>query len=200
MAATDAAVLAHALRRGRRSTGSAAARSGSRPPSRSSSSSATARSAPARCAACRSSPDLRAEGFAIWPFDAAGTRTALEIYPSALRRLVPDARPFAGNDERDAVCSALRHVGAPGHARAPRRRDRSASRVSKVTCGCPRLGCYFALRSSMSCGTTLCTSPTMPRSATEKIGASASLFTATMLSLFFMPTRCWVAPEMPSAM
>ncbi len=51
--------------------------------------------------------DLRADGFAIWPFDAAGTRTAIEIYPSALRRLVPDAGPFAGNDERDAVCSAL---------------------------------------------------------------------------------------------
>ena len=34
----------------------------------------------------------------------------------------------------------------------------------------------------MSLGTTLCTSPTMPRSATEKIGASPSLLTAMMLS------------------
>jgi hypothetical protein len=50
---------------------------------------------------------LRANGFAIWPFDAAGPRTALEIYPSALRKLVPDAGPFTTNDERDAVCSAL---------------------------------------------------------------------------------------------
>src|SRR4029077_4216652 len=50
---------------------------------------------------------------------------------------------------------------------------------------------------SMSLGSTLCTSPTMPRSATEKIGASASLLTAMMLSLFFMPTRCCVAPEIP---
>ena len=51
--------------------------------------------------------DLRAAGFAIWPFDAAGTRTACEIYPSALRGLVPDAGPFTTNDERDAVCAAL---------------------------------------------------------------------------------------------
>jgi hypothetical protein len=51
--------------------------------------------------------ELRAGGFAIWPFDAAGTRTALELYPRALRPLVPDAGPFADNDERDAVCSAL---------------------------------------------------------------------------------------------
>jgi hypothetical protein len=49
---------------------------------------------------------LRAAGVAIWPFDAAGERTAFEIYPSALRRLVPDAGPFASGDERDAVCSA----------------------------------------------------------------------------------------------
>ncbi len=49
---------------------------------------------------------LRADGFAIWPFDAAGARTALEIYPSALRPLAPNAGPFTTNDERDAVCSA----------------------------------------------------------------------------------------------
>ena len=66
--------------------------------------------------------------------------------------------------------------------------------------GSTRGVCYFALSASMSAGTTLCTSPTMPRSATEKIGASPSLLTAMMLSLFFMPTRCCVAPEMPSAM
>ena len=50
---------------------------------------------------------LREAGIAIWPFDAPGERTAFEIYPSALRRLVPDAGPFTNNDERDAVCSAL---------------------------------------------------------------------------------------------
>jgi hypothetical protein len=50
---------------------------------------------------------LRAAGIAIWPFDPPGPRTAFEIYPTALRKLVPEAGPFAGNDERDAVCSAL---------------------------------------------------------------------------------------------
>ncbi len=57
-----------------------------------------------------------------------------------------------------------------------------------------------ALSASMSLGTTLCTSPTTPRSAMPKIGASPSLLTQTMLSEPFMPTMCWVAPEMPSAM
>ena len=49
-------------------------------------------------------------------------------------------------------------------------------------------------------GSTLCTSPTMPRSATPKIGASLSLLIAMMFLAPFMPTMCWVAPEMPTAM
>jgi hypothetical protein len=52
----------------------------------------------------------------------------------------------------------------------------------------------------MSLGSTLWTSPTMPRSATEKIGASGSLLMAMMFFEPFMPTMCWVAPEMPAAM
>ncbi|MDQ1458583.1 MAG: hypothetical protein QOI08_67 [Actinomycetota bacterium] len=50
---------------------------------------------------------LRAAGVAIWPFDTPGDRTAFEIYPSTLRRLVPDAGPFTNEHERDAVGSAL---------------------------------------------------------------------------------------------
>jgi hypothetical protein len=50
---------------------------------------------------------LRAAGVAIWPFDPPGDRTAFEIYPSALRMLVPDPGPFGSDHERDAVCSAL---------------------------------------------------------------------------------------------
>lgn len=50
---------------------------------------------------------LRDAGFAVWPFDAASERTAFEIYPSALRKLADMPGPFASNDERDAVCSAL---------------------------------------------------------------------------------------------
>ena len=50
---------------------------------------------------------LRAAGIAIWPFDPPGERTVFEIYPSALRPLIPDPPPFANEHERDAVCSAL---------------------------------------------------------------------------------------------
>ena len=51
---------------------------------------------------------LRAHGFAIWPFDAPGARTAVEIYPSRLRRLghAPAERAYATEHERDAVESA----------------------------------------------------------------------------------------------
>ena len=35
--------------------------------------------------------------------------------------------------------------------------------------------------------------------ATWKIGASSSLLIATMTLLSFMPARCWMAPEMPTA-
>ena len=52
-------------------------------------------------------PDLRAAGFAIWPFDEPGDRVAFEIYPAALRRLVDAPGPFTSTDERDAVASAL---------------------------------------------------------------------------------------------
>jgi hypothetical protein len=37
-------------------------------------------------------------------------------------------------------------------------------------------------------------------SATWKIGASSSLLMATMTLESFMPARCWIAPEMPTAM
>lgn len=50
---------------------------------------------------------LRRDGVAIWPFDDAGPRTVVEIYPTALRRLAGAAGPFANDHERDAVCSAL---------------------------------------------------------------------------------------------
>ena len=53
---------------------------------------------------------------------------------------------------------------------------------------------------SISFGRTLWTSPTMPRSAMPKIGASLSLLMAMMFFEPFIPTMCWVAPEMPAAM
>jgi hypothetical protein len=52
---------------------------------------------------------LRAAGFAVWPFDAASDRTVVEIYPSALRRLRygAPACEYATEHERDAAESAL---------------------------------------------------------------------------------------------
>ena len=52
---------------------------------------------------------------------------------------------------------------------------------------------------SVSSGTILNRSPTRPRSATWKIGASSSLLMAMMVFESFMPARCWIAPEMPIA-
>src|SRR6266508_358053 len=53
--------------------------------------------------------------------------------------------------------------------------------------------------SSIACGTTLNRSPTTPKSASSKMGASPSLLTATIVLDVCMPARCWIAPEMPSA-
>ncbi len=57
---------------------------------------------------------LAQSGYSIWPFDAAGARTVVEIYPKVLR---PHARPSLprrvaravtnSDDTRDAVLSAL---------------------------------------------------------------------------------------------
>src|SRR5438128_6110815 len=52
----------------------------------------------------------------------------------------------------------------------------------------------------ISCGTILWTSPTTPRSASLKIGASGSLLMAMMVLAPFIPTVCCMAPEIPSAM
>src|SRR5262249_43281966 len=53
--------------------------------------------------------------------------------------------------------------------------------------------------SSTSCGTTLNRSPTTPKSASSKIGASGSLFTTMIVFDVCIPARCWIAPEMPTA-
>ena len=42
-------------------------------------------------------------------------------------------------------------------------------------------------------------SPTTPRSATEKIGASSALLTAMIKSDSSIPAKCWIAPEIPKA-
>src|SRR5580765_5323834 len=51
-----------------------------------------------------------------------------------------------------------------------------------------------ALTSSVSFGTSSCTSPTTPRSENSKIGAFASLLIATITPELCIPTLCWIAP------
>ncbi len=40
----------------------------------------------------------------------------------------------------------------------------------------------------------------MPKSAMSKIGEFASLLIATIVLELCMPARCWMAPEIPTAM
>ncbi len=54
--------------------------------------------------------------------------------------------------------------------------------------------------SSVRAGTTLKRSPTTPRSAIFRIGASGSFVIATIRFAPFMPTRCWSAPLIPAQM
>ncbi len=90
-----------------------------------------------------------------------------------------------------------------------RRRRRRLPLRTLRDLGCQRRKCGRAgvcarqplavLTASVSFGTTSKRSPTTPRFATSKIGASGSLLIAMMKFDDFMPTRCWIAPEMPHA-
>jgi hypothetical protein len=52
---------------------------------------------------------------------------------------------------------------------------------------------------SVISGSTFRASPTIPTSAYWKMGASLSLLMAMIRFDSFMPTRCWVAPLIPTA-
>ncbi len=54
--------------------------------------------------------------------------------------------------------------------------------------------------SSVRAGTTLKRSPTTPRSAIFRIGASGSFVIATIRLAPFIPTMCWSAPLIPAQM
>ena len=80
---------------------------------------------------------LRANGFAIWPFDAPGDRTVVEIYPSRLRRMLHARRDSLLHDRartrRGGICA--RHVGTPRVVRDAHRRHRSRHPRSRATSG-----------------------------------------------------------------
>ena len=82
-----------------------------------------------------------------------------------------------------------------------RRTDELGRRVDgrRVLAGSSHQPFFFAFTASVSLGTILLRSPTMPRSENSKIGAFESLLIATMFSELCMPTLCWIAPEMPAA-
>ena len=91
----------------------------------------------------------------------------------------------------------------PGEWHETRDANRNAAyfRISSVFY-CYEGATYCAnsfLMRSVSIGTILCRSPTIPRSATEKIGAYLSLLIATMKSDSSIPARCWMAPLIPQA-
>ncbi len=96
----------------------------------------------------------------------------------------PSASPAEGMSE-----TAGGHGSPPGTRGSPRRGVRGVDAI------------YFLCASSalMSCGTTVNRSPTIPKSAMSKIGASGFLSIATIVRAVCMPARCWMAPEIPSA-
>jgi len=55
------------------------------------------------------------------------------------------------------------------------------------------------LKSSINKGITLNKSPTIPKVAILNIGASRSLLMAIILLEVCIPTKCWIAPEIPQA-
>ena len=103
---------------------------------------------------------------------------------------------LAAADDRDADLDPL-VLGVRRRRRRtpPPSRPAAGTRWGRRTCYEP----FFAFTASVSFGTILFRSPTMPRSENSKIGALESLLMATMFSEACMPTLCWIAPEMPAA-
>src|SRR2546423_968626 len=99
----------------------------------------------------------------------------------------------AGAHDRDADLDPL-VFGIRG--RGNRLRDAERRRKFRRTSHAARR-CRM---SSVSFGTIWCRSPTTPRSAYSKIGAFGSLLIATITFAPCMPTLCWIAPEIPTAM
>ena len=121
-------------------------------------------------------------------------------------RPTPPGRPGRRRPGRSGGGPARSGAGCGRHRRRPSdaalawRRIQTCFTIEVPDPAAPGADQPRAFSASISFGTTLWTSPTTPRSATEKIGASRSLLMATMFFEPFIPTRCWVAPEMPQAM
>src|SRR5262249_13168190 len=99
----------------------------------------------------------------------------------------------AGTDDENADVDAL--VGL-----IARRGDRVAHRERSRKIDGPDAHARRCFTSSVSFGTISSRSPTTPKSANSKIGALPSLLMATIVPAPCIPTLCWIAPEMPTAM
>ncbi len=104
------------------------------------------------------------EGLRAWP-----ARRALPRRPAAPRR-----------PETPAPQEATARRPEPEAGRGARSAQMSPSRYAF----------FFASSASISCGTTVNKSPTTPKSAIPKIGASASLLIATIVFAVCMPALC----------
>src|SRR5690606_38546107 len=93
-----------------------------------------------------------------------------------------------GDGERFAAVRLLQ-LCEPDRGRQPRR---SASHNQNVDVECLAVShaCQLTSRAASRAGTTSARSPTRPKSAISKMGASGSLFTATIVCEPFMPTMC----------
>ncbi len=101
----------------------------------------------------------------------------------------------AAHDQYTDLDPLVRRVGGSADRLAGAERRR-------VVRGADR-GHGYALRartSSVSLGAIWVRSPITPRSAKSKMGAFGSLLTATIVPELCIPTLCWMAPLMPSAM
>src|SRR3954447_8581494 len=127
------------------------------------------------------------DGHVAEPFADRGC--VLQQLPQADRAREPGR---ACADDHDAYLDAL-------VLRVRRRRDVVPRVERRRIVGGPHEP-LRALTSSVSFGTTSCTSPTTPRSENSKIGAFESLLIATITPADCIPTLCWIAPEMPQAM
>jgi len=84
---------------------------------------------------------------------------------------------------------------APAAKRADKRK-----RITSSSFGGYAWAAFASRTSLVSSGTIANASPTTSRSAKSAIGTPASLLIATIVAAVRMPTLCWIAPEMPTAM
>ena len=110
---------------------------------------------------------------------------AARVHDGAREDMRPDAAALVEHhDARLLLAGVAQQRDGRREARRPRTHDQDVS-------------FYHFSSSLMRAGMISSASPTMPRSATPKIGALGSMFTAMIVSAPRMPSRCWMAPEMP---